>query len=189
MRQDYAALKERLDKQRIISDNLIEKSIKGDARRLFMSKRTIPYGIALNIILVVLSYIQGFEWWVPFSLIIFGVIFFPGVFWVYKGVDEDTIYNGDILSTTETLRKFKIRYVVLVAGICIFLFVFAVFATSFMMSLNISAGMMWERGILCALLCAGVFAIEYSSAKRVLNSCDAIIERLKMKEDDSDSSV
>ena len=183
MRQDYAALKERFDKQQIINEQLIQNAMKKDVRRLFLSKKTVPIGIACAILGVILSYIQGMAWWLTLSIIIFSVIFFPGVFWVYKGIREETIYNGDILSTTEALRQFKKRYIVLVAGICLYFFVFVVGATIFMTSMNISAELMWRRGILIALLCVGTLALEYYSAKRLLNACDDIIERLKMKDE------
>ena len=183
MRQDYAALKERFDKQQIINEQLIQNAMKKDVRRLFLSKKTVPIGIACAILGVILSYIQGMAWWLTLSIIIFSVIFFPGVFWVYKGIREETIYNGDILSTTEALRQFKKRYIVLVAGICLYFFVFVVGATIFMTSMNISAELMWRRGILIALLCVGTLALEYYSAKRLLNACDDIIDRLKMKDE------
>ena len=183
MRQDYAVLKERFDKQQIINEQLMQNAMKKDVRRLFLSKKTVPIGIACAILGVILSYIQGMAWWLTLSIIIFSVIFFPGVFWIYKGIREETIYNGDILSTTEALRQFKKRYIVLVAGICLYFFVFVVGATIFMTSMNISAELMWRRGILIALLCVGTLALEYYSAKRLLNACDDIIERLKMKDE------
>lgn len=183
MRQDYAALKEQFDKQQIINEQLIQNAMKKDVRRLFLSKKSIPVTIALIIIAVILCYVQGFDWWVPFSLIIYGVLTIPGVFWVYKGIREEAIYNGDILSTTESLRKFKKRYVILVTGICVLFFVFVILATFYMTSMNISAELMWRRGILIALLCVGTLALEYSSAKRLLNACDDIIDRLKMKDE------
>ena len=183
MRQDYAALKERFDKQQIINEQLMQKAMKKDVHRLFLSKKTIPLGIALTIIAVILSYVQGMAWWVTLSIILFGVIFFPGAFWVYKDVREDDIYNGNVLSTTEILRKFKKRYVVLVAGICIFFFAFVIIATLNMTSMNISTELMWRRGIIVAILCVGTLYLEYYSAKRLLNACDDIIDRLKIKEE------
>ena len=107
------------------------------------------------------------------------------MFWAYKGVREDVIYNGDILSTTEVLRKFKKRYIAVETGICIYFFAFVVLATLYMTSLNISAEMMWRRGIFIALLCVGTLTLEYVYAKRLLKSCDDIIDRLQMKEDNS----
>ena len=183
MRRDYADLKDRFDKQQIINEQLMQNAMKKDVRRLFLSKKTVPIGIACAILGVILSYIQGMAWWLTLSIIIFSVIFFPGVFWVYKGIREETIYNGDILSTTEALRQFKKRYIVLVAGICLYFFVFVLGATIFMTSMNISAELMWRRGILIALLCIGTLALEYYSAKRLLNACDDIIERLKMNDE------
>ena len=67
--------------------------------------------------------------------------------------------------------------------ICIYFFAFVVAAILYMTSMNISAELMWRRGILIALLCVGTLALEYYSAKRLLNSCDDIIERLKMKDE------
>ena len=169
MRQDYAALKERFDKQQIINEQLMQNAMKKDVRRLFLSKKSIPVTIALFIIAVILCYVQGFAWWVPLSLIIYGLLTIPGVFWVYKGIREEDIYNGDILSTTESLREFKKRYVILVTGICVLFFLFVILATFYMTSMNISTEQMWRRGILIALLCVGTLVLEYYSAKRLLN--------------------
>lgn len=183
MRQDYAVLKERFDKQQIINEQLIQNAMKKDVRRLFLSKKTAPVGVAIAILAVILSYVQGMAWWVTLSLIIFTVIFFPAVYWVYKGVREDEIYNGDILSTAETLLRFKKRYIAMESGICIFFFAFVIAATIFMTSMNISTELMWRRGILIVLLCVGTLAFEYYYAKRILNACDDIIGRLKMKDE------
>ena len=183
MRQDYAALKERFDKQQIINEQLMQNAMKKDVRRMFLSKKTVPIGIALTLLAVILCYVQGMAWWLTLSIILFGVIFIPGVYWAYNGVREEEIYNGDILSTTETLRRFKKRYIIWVTGMCLYFFAFVVAGTIYMTSMNISAELMWRRGILVALLCVGTLALEYYSAKRLLNTCDAIIERLKMKDE------
>ena len=183
MRQDYAALKERFDKQQIINEQLMQNAMKKDVRRMFLSKKTVPIGIALTLLAVILCYVQGMAWWLTLSIIIYGVIFIPGVYWAYNGVLEEEIYNGDILSTTETLRRFKKRYIIWVAGMCLYFFAFVVAGTIYMTSMNISAELMWRRGIIIALLCVGTLALEYYSAKRLLNACDDIIGRLKMKDE------
>ena len=183
MRQDYAALKERFDKQQIINGQLMQNAMKKDVRRLFLSKKSVPAGIALTILAVILSRVQGMAWWLTLALVLFGVLVFTGLYWVYQGVREEDIYNGDVLSTTETLRRFKKRYIVLEAGICLYFFAFVVAATLFMTSMNISAELMWRRGILIAILCVATLALEYYFAKRLLNACDDIIARLKMKDE------
>ena len=185
MRQDYAALKERFDKQQIINDQLMQNAMKKDVRRMFLSKKTVPLGVTFAILAVILSYVQGMAWWVTLSLVIFTVIAFPCVYWVYKGVREEEIYNGDILSTTETLRRFKKRYIALETGMGLYFFAFVVVAVVFMTSMNISAELMWRRGILVALICVGTLTLEYFYAKRILNACDDIIGRLQMKEDET----
>ena len=183
MRQDYAALKERFDKQQIINEQLMQNAMKKDVRRLFLSKKSIPVTIVLFIIAVILCYVQGFDRWVPLSLIIYGLLTIPGIFWVYKGIREEDIYNGDILSTTESLREFKKRYVILVTGICVLFFLFVIMATFYLTSMNISAELMWRRGLLIAILCVGTLALEYYSAKRLLNACADITGRLKIKDE------
>ena len=182
MRQDYADLKERFDKQQIINKELIENAMKKDVRRLFLSKKTLPVGIALAVVAVVLCFVMGYPWWLPVSLIIYSLIFFPGIFWVYKGIREEDIYNGDILSTTQNLLRFKKRYIALVAGICLFFFAFVIAVTLHMTTMNISTELMWRRGIIVAILCIVTLALEYFSAKGLLKSCDDIIQRLKIKE-------
>lgn len=183
MRQDYAVLKQRFDKQQIINEQLIQTAMKKDVRRLFLSKKTVPLGVACCLLAVLLSYVQGMAWWVTLSLILFTVVSIPAIYWAYKGVREEEIYSGDILSTTETLRRFKERYIVLETGICLFFFAFVVVAAIYMTSMNISTELMWRRGILVALLCVGTLTFEYFYAKRLLNACDDIIERLKMKDE------
>ena len=182
MRQDYADLKERFDKQQIINKELIENAMKKDVRRLFLSKKTLPVGIALAVVAVVLCFVMGYPWWLPVSLIIYSLIFFPGIFWVYKGIREEDIYNGDILSTTQNLLRFKKRYIALVAGICLFFFAFVIAVTLHMTTMNISTELMWRRGIIVAVLCFVTLALEYFSARGLLKSCDDIIQRLKIKE-------
>ena len=182
MRQDYADLKERFDKPQIINKELIENAMKKDVRRLFLSKKTLPVGIALAVVAVGLCFVMGYPWWLPVSLIIYSLIFFPGIFWVYKGVREEDIYNGDILSTTQNLLRFKKRYIALVAGICLFFFAFVIAVTLHMTTMNISTELMWRRGIIVAVLCFVTLALEYFSARGLLKSCDDIIQRLKIKE-------
>ena len=183
MRQDYAHLKERFDKQQIINEQLIQNAMQKDVHRLFLSKKSLPFGVALAVVAVVLCFVMGYPWWMPVSIIIYSLIFFPIVFWVYKGVREEEIYNGDILSTTETLLKFKKRNIALVAGICIFFFAFVIAATINMTTMNISTELMWRRGIIIAFLCIGTLALEYLSIRRLLKSCDDIIQRLQIKDD------
>jgi hypothetical protein len=183
LRQDYAVLKERFDKQQIVNEQLMQNAMKRDVKRIFLSKKSTIAASALLIIAVILSFAQRFEWWVSFSLILFGLTSIPVVIWVYKGVHEEDIYNGDILTTAETLRKFKKRYLILEAFVCIFFFAFVVWAMIYVFSSNISTQLMWRRVIILALLCIGALYLEYYFAKRLLKACDDIIERLKMKDE------
>ena len=49
-RREDAALKDRFDKQQIINEQLMQNAMKKDVRRLFLSKKSVPLGIALVIV-------------------------------------------------------------------------------------------------------------------------------------------
>ena len=184
MRQDYAQLKERYGKQQIVNDDMMQKAMKSDVRRLFLSKNMTPYVIPIIILGVLLCYVLKVELWQTLALIIGGILSIIGISWAYKGVRKEDIYNGNILSTAKTLRQFKKRYVILEAGVCIYFFLFVIAAVIQMTATTFNTVLMWRRGIIIAILCIGTLAMEFFSAKRILKSCDDIIVRLKMQEND-----
>lgn len=49
-RREETALKDRFDKQQIINEQLMQNAMKKDVRRLFLSKKSVPLGIALVIV-------------------------------------------------------------------------------------------------------------------------------------------
>ena len=181
MRQDYAALKEQLDGQQIISDHLLQSAMKRDVRWLFLEKKIIIWESALIVALIALSIALNTQWWLTTLLAVFGIIVYAAIPVVYKGVREENICNGDILSTAQTLLRFKKRYIAWELGMCVYFLVFAILASYHMTTMGMGAEMMWRRGILVVIVVVVVLVLEYAYAKRLLGSCDAIIERLQMK--------
>ena len=59
MRQDYAVLKQRFDKQQIINEKLMQNAMKKDVGRMFLSKKTVPLGVACCILTYSMIRIQA----------------------------------------------------------------------------------------------------------------------------------
>ena len=182
MRQDYAALKEQFDKQQIINDHLLKKTMTSNVGRIFMTKKLFPLIIVLLILMVVMYYKMPFAPWFKASIFVFSILLIFAVPWLYEGVRQDDIYNGDILSTAATLRKFKKRYVFIVGVISAFLIFVVIYCSIYTFSQNISRELMIRREVLIALMSVAALFLEYHSAKRLLKSCDDIINTLKMKD-------
>ena len=184
MRQDYAALKERFDKQEIINNHLMDKAFNADARWLFMEKYTTPILAALLITLaIVFGIIKYVPRWFIVSLIVFGVISMIGVFWVYKGVKKDAVFNSDIVTAAETMRKFKKRYFIYEAVTWTYFVGTMAFGALQILSYNFPAHTIVIRELILALLVISAALLEYFLVKRQMKACNDILERLQMKEE------
>ena len=184
MRQDYAALKERFDKQEIINNHLMDKAFHADARWLFLEKYISPVLAALLIALaIVLGVIKYVPQWIIIAMIAFGVISIIGVLWAYKGVNKEALFNSDIVTATETMRKFKKRYFILEAVTWTYFIGMMAFGALQIASYNFPAHTIVIRELLLALLVISAGLLEYFLVKRQLKARDDIIERLQMRED------
>ncbi len=183
MRQDYAALKEHYDKQQIVTDYLLQKAMKSDVNWLFMEMKLLPI-LSLFLIAITAAYtfIFGLDF-IAIALIAVTVLYIIGVIWLYHGVRKGDIYNGDILSTAETLRKFKRKYILIEVILCTYFAVFIIYAAFYLASMKMSRQMVLNRELILILICVATYVAEYFWAKRILKSCDGIIERLKINEE------
>ena len=113
MRQDYAALKERFDKQQIININekLMEKAFKSDVRWLSADKLSGLIAGALGIpLVIVISIIKHVDWWFPAMGSVFIVIAIWAMLRMYRNLSKETLYEEDILSATKKVKRFKQQY-------------------------------------------------------------------------------
>lgn len=180
MRQDYADLKERFDKQQIINDHLMEKAYKADVRWFSVDKRvTLVAGIALVLILVSFSIWRGVPWHIIILLSAFGWISVLAVLWVYKKLSLDTLYGEDILTATKKVRRFKQQYLWLELAIWVALLavlgalsplIYRIWSPSGKATSVFVALAVWV--VICAV--ANVFYF-----KRLMKACDSILERLE----------
>ena len=111
MRQDYAALKERFDKQQIINDRLMERAFKSDVRWLSADKLSGLIAGALGIpFIIAISIIKHIDWWFPAAVSVFIVIAIWAMLRMYKDLSKETLYEEDILSATKKVKRFKQQY-------------------------------------------------------------------------------
>jgi hypothetical protein len=111
MRQDYAVLKERFDKQQIINDRLMEKAFKSNVRWLSADRLSGLIAGALGIpFVIVLSIIKHVDWWFPVAVSVFIVISLWFALRMYRNLSKETLYEEDILSATKKVKRFKQQY-------------------------------------------------------------------------------
>ena len=186
MRQDYAGLKERFDKQQIINEQLMEKAFKSDIRWLSFDKKITPVaGIALVLILISFSVWRGVPWRITILLSAFGLITVLAVSWVYKKLSLDTLFGEDILTATKKVRRFKQQYLWLIlatwAGLLVILgalspMVYRIWSPSG------KAASVFVMLAVAVVICA---VVNVFSFRRMMQACDKIVERLQLKEDNS----
>ena len=188
MRQDYADLKERFDKQQIINEQLMEKAFKADIRWLSLDKKVTPIaGIALVFILVSFSVWRGVPWRITILLSAFGMITVLAVAWVYKKLSLDTLFGEDILTATKKVRRFKQQYLWVLIAIWVALLVILGALSPMIYRIWSPSGKAASAFVMLAvgvIICA---VVNVFSFKRMMQACDKIVERLQLKEDSSTS--
>ncbi len=185
MRQDYAALKERFDKQQIINDRLMEKAFKSDVSWLSADKLSGLIVGALGIpLIIVISIIKHLDWWFPAVLSVFIVIVIWAMLRIYRDLSKETLYQEDILSATKKVKRFKQQYhkyffVSMTAAVVLA----GAFAPTIYRSWSTP-----EQGtkmvIILVLIVVALCIIGFLYYKRLMKACDSILDRLKMKEEE-----
>ena len=185
MRKDYAALKERFDKQQIINEKLLEKAFKSDIRWLSLDKNSSVIGSAVAIPTVItLSIIRKLEWWFPLVATIFILVNLWVLLRMYKNLAKDTLYVEDVLTVTKKVKRFKQQYQrFFLTSISAAVILIGLYMPTIYHSWSTP-----EQGIkMVVLLCIFVITMTiwgYLSYKRLMKACDSILERLQMKEEE-----
>ena len=184
MRQDYADLKERFDKQQIINEKLLEKAFKADIRWLSLDKKITPVaGIALVLILVSFSVWRGVPWRITILLSVFGLISVLAVDWVYKKLSLDTLFGEDILTATKRVRRFKQQYLWVLIAIWGALLVILGSLSPMIYRIWSPSGKAASAFVMLAVGVVICAVVNVFSFKRMMQACDKIVERLQLKED------
>ena len=186
MRQDYTALKERFDKQQIINEQLMEKAFKSDISWLSFDRKSLPVvGVGMVLILLYFSRWRGVPWRYSIPLGLVGIIAVLVLGWVYKNLSLDTLYTEDILTATRKVKRFKKQYMwgTLFAWVAV-LGIIGVFSPVIYRIWS-PAGKGVTVFVQLAAAIAILAVISFFFYKRLMKSCDNILNRLEMKEDNS----
>ena len=183
MRQDYAALKERFDRQQIINDRLMEKAFKSNVRWLSADRLSGLIAGALGIPLIIaISIIKHVDWWFPAVWSIFIVIVIWAMLRMYRNLSKETLYEDDILSATKKVKRFKQQYQR-------FFFVSMAAALALIGAYAPTVYHSWstpEQGtkmvLILVFIVVALCILGYLYYKRLMKACDSIIEQLQLKE-------
>ena len=183
MRQDYAALKERFDRQQIINDRLMEKAFKSNVRWLSADRLSGLIAGAQGIPLIIaISIIKHVDWWFPAVWSIFIVIVIWAMLRMYRNLSKETLYEDDILSATKKVKRFKQQYQR-------FFFVSMAAALALIGAYAPTVYHSWstpEQGtkmvLILVFIVVALCILGYLYYKRLMKACDSIIEQLQLKE-------
>jgi MFS family permease len=183
MRQDYAALKERFDRQQIINDRLMEKAFKSNVRWLSADRLSGLIAGALGIPLIIaISIIKHVDWWFPAVWSIFIVIVIWAMLRMYRNLSKETLYEDDILSATKKVKRFKQQYqrffFVSIASALALIGAYAPTVYHSWSSPEQGLKMLLLLGLIVVTLCV----LGYLFYKRLMKACDSIIDQLQLKE-------
>ena len=183
MRQDYAALKERFDKQQIINEQLMEKAFKADVSLLSFDKNSGIIACALGIpVIIILSIIRKLGWWFPSLAILYCLAFLWASLWIHKNLSKDTLYAEDVLSATKKVKRFKQQYqrYLYISYITAVILVGLYTPTVYHSWSNPEQGAVMV--VLLCVLVAIMFIWGFFYYKRLMKACDSILDRLQVKE-------
>lgn len=180
MKSDYECLKADMDKQVIINRQLMEAVLRNNVRVLDSNRRNTVVGLSAAILVIlVLSYVKGLDMCLAGMIAAFYVLMLIGYVFIYCKLGKIEYGTDNILSTVTGLRKFKRNYIVvntvswiLVVGLMCFVFP-EIYNTYRMPELGVAAIAFMGVAVL-----AGV-CVQYFMDRKVLRSCDDIINRLK----------
>ncbi len=184
MRQDYAALKERFDRQQIINDQLMAKAFKADARWLSLDKNSGIVACALAIpTIIVVSIIRNLSWWIPTMATLFCIVTLWAQLHMYKHLSKETLYVEDVLSATKKIKHFKQQYQrFFYASFGAAVILVGLYSPTIYYSWNNpSQGIKMVVILWLILLILVVWGFLFY--KRLMRACDSILDRLQLKDD------
>lgn len=112
MRNQYAILKEQLEKQEIVNDRLLRETIKAKSQHhINQSKTRVWVAAVLCLILFPLSYMTQ-VWSLPFALVsgLIVIICVVCTSLIHRPVDQLDFMNDDFTTVARVMAKFKRQY-------------------------------------------------------------------------------
>lgn len=184
MKADYERLKADMDKQTIINRQLMEIVVRHNVNVLDSHRIATIVGVSAAILItLVASYVKGLDWRLTGMIAVFYVLMIIGYVFIYHKLGKIEYGTDDILSTVTRLRKFKRNYMI----VNTVSWVLVVGLMCFILPEIHSTFRIPERGI-AAIIFMGVaviagICIQYYIDRKVLRTCDNIINQLKYRYD------
>lgn len=111
LRNQFAILKDQLNKQEIVSDHLIRETIKAKNRDISSTKRVV-YGCAiLGLFIFPLNYLTH-AWSMAFTIATFAMVLFCTIatYYIHKPVEKLNFMRDDFKTVAQVMARFKKQY-------------------------------------------------------------------------------
>ena len=111
MRNQFAILKEQLNKQEIVNDHLLRKTMKAKRRDINSTKRLVFILALLCLLLYPINYVNHM-WSLAFTIASFAIVAFATVatWYIHKPVEELNFMKDDFTTVARVMAKFKKQY-------------------------------------------------------------------------------
>ena len=180
MKADYDYLKADMDRQRIINRQLMERVLRDHVGVLDANRKTALASMGAAILITLAAaYVRGLDMCLAGMIAAFYALMLIGYVFIYHKLGKIEYGTDNVLSTVTRLRKFKRNYMIVntvswILAVGLMCFLFPEIHNSFRIP---------ERGVaaitfMCVALLAGI-CIQYFIDRKVLNTCNDIINRLK----------
>ena len=169
MRLQYEALKEDIEKQKIINAEVMESIFRKNVRVLDSDRKLgVTVGIAAIPFVFAVCLLQGLDMWVAYAL---SAVFLVQVVWyiiLYRRLGSAVTGQGDILDTALRLREFRKGYVLMNTVLwALVLGVFVVMGIEIYNAWSTPLKGLAAVGILCMMAIAGICPVRQEGAEGV----------------------
>ena len=180
LKEHYLSLKQDLDKQKIVNDEIMKATFKRNVavieRDKIISTIAVPVALAVVIIITILKKIPLYYPIVACSLIVF-LFVLNCVF--YKKYDINRMLSCDVLTNINAIKQFKkayFRYLIIVWGTTLLVIAYFIPRIYSSWSTPTKAVCAVALLILIVIVCLG---IEYLNSKAIINAADEIVNTLE----------
>lgn len=184
LRQQYAAMKEELDKQKIINGQIFEKAFNKNIGTITTDKKICLVACLLGLIVIpAIGILRNSP--TNFIILVECFIFLMLVYcyFLYRKYDINKMLAYDIRSSITSIKQYRKAFtrfetITCAAGVIMVL----LFIPKIYSSWSTSSKAICAVALIIAM-CFLVIYLSYSYAKKVLKSCDEILDRLAEKQE------
>lgn len=111
MRNQFAILKEQLNKQEIVNDHLLRKTMKSKNNEISRTKRMVFISALMCLIIFPMTYVTHM-WSLAFAIATIAMVAFSAAatYYIHKPVEELNFMKDDFATVARVMAKFKNQY-------------------------------------------------------------------------------